>query len=425
MGNPSTAHQPALPRPKYLVALMFGFSMMSYFDRTIMSIAGPEVMKELAISPTGMGAVYSAFLIAYALFMMPGGQLTDRIGPRLTLTLVGLAAGSLTALTALGGTAAPRALIGALPALVLIRFGFGVATAPLYPACARMCLSWIPAARQARVQGLIIAGSSTGAAISPLVFSWLMGLVRWPAAFCIAGGVTIALALVWFGHAREVPRVTAPAQVRADVAGAWKRLLTNRTLLLLTFAYGTASYFSYIFYYWIYYYFGEVRKMGLQRGAAYTSVLFLTMAAMMPLGGWISDVVTRRYGQPAGRRLVPCGAMICAALLLYLGTVTPGDVLTVLCMSLAIGFSAFCEGPFWAAVTEFGGDHAGAATSILNTGSNVAGAFAPLLTPWIASHAGWSWSLYSGALIMLCGAAACYLTATGPDLRTSPAAAPG
>jgi sugar phosphate permease len=43
-----------------VVALLFAFSLISYFDRTIISIAGPQLMKDFAISPTQMGAIYSA-----------------------------------------------------------------------------------------------------------------------------------------------------------------------------------------------------------------------------------------------------------------------------------------------------------------------------------------------------------------------------
>ena len=55
-----------------VVALMVACSVMSYFDRTIMSIAGPEVMKEFALSTTQMGSVYSAFILSYAILMIPG-----------------------------------------------------------------------------------------------------------------------------------------------------------------------------------------------------------------------------------------------------------------------------------------------------------------------------------------------------------------
>src|SRR5713226_2664699 len=86
-----------------VVALLISFSVMSFFDRTIMSIAGPGIMKEFGLSETQMGSVYSAFLLSYALLMVPGGHLADRFGPRFMLTAMGLGAALFTGLTALGG----------------------------------------------------------------------------------------------------------------------------------------------------------------------------------------------------------------------------------------------------------------------------------------------------------------------------------
>src|SRR5215475_2148661 len=162
-----------------VVALLIAFSLMSYFDRTIMSIAGPQIMQEFALSATQMGSVYSAFTLSYAVLMIPAGRLTDWLGPRLTLLLMGLSAALFTGLTALGGQPGLGSMLGVVPALLAIRLCFGVGTAPLYPACARMSANWIPIAHQGRVQGLIIAGSSVGGAVSPLLFSWLMSFYRW------------------------------------------------------------------------------------------------------------------------------------------------------------------------------------------------------------------------------------------------------
>jgi len=154
-----------------LVGLMFAFSVMSYFDRTIMSIAGPRIMMEFGIAPTQMGSIYSAFILGYFLFMIPGGQMADWLGPRVTLGLMGLAAALFTGLTALGGKPGLGSYLGVIPAFIAIRFCMGVGTAPLYPACGRMGMHWIPSIHQARVQALIIAGSSMGGAVSPIVFS--------------------------------------------------------------------------------------------------------------------------------------------------------------------------------------------------------------------------------------------------------------
>jgi len=399
------------PKRITLVGLMFAFSVMSYFDRTIMSIAGPQIMTEFGIAPTQMGSIYSAFILGYFLFMTPGGQMADWLGPRVTLGLMRLAAALFTGLTALGGRPGLGSYLGVIPAFIAIRFCMGVGTAPLYPACGRMGMHWIPSIYQARVQALIIAGSSMGAAVSPIVFSWLMTRYLWRGSFWVTAGATAALALVWVWYARDSPRHcdTPMAAAEKRQLNSWRKLMADRNLALLTLAYFTLGYFDFIFFYWIYYYFGEVRHMGYSQSARYTTGLFLTMMVMMPLGGWISDRLTGAYGPSVGRRMVPLMALILAGLLLFVGTKTPGNISTVTLLSLAIGFASCCEGPFWSLAIDVGGPRVGAACGILNFGGNLGGFFAPILTPYIASRAGWSWGLYTGSLIVMIGVVACYL----------------
>ena len=390
-----------------LVALMFAFSMMSYFDRTIMSIAGPEIMKEFGIAPTQMGWVYSAFILGYAVFMIPGGDLADRLGPRNTLAVMGLAAALFTALTPLGGYSA-LASLGVVPLLIAIRCGLGVMSAPLYPACARMCAAWIPLTHQARVQAFIISGACVGGAVSPILFTWLMSLYAWRGSFYIASVATAALALLWVGYVRKLQHGVERLSRRRTEMRPWRRLLLNRNLTLLTFAYFTLGYFEYIFFYWIYYYFGEVRHTGFAQSARYTTVIFLVMLVMMPLGGWISDWLTRRYGPKLGRRLVPIGGLTIGALLLYLGVSTSDSGAATVQLALAVGFASFCEGPFWTMAIDIGGPQAGAAGGIMNAGGNIGGFFSPVLTPLVAKYFGWSCGLYTGSAMVVLGALACW-----------------
>jgi MFS family permease len=389
-----------------VVLLMIACSVMSYFDRTIMSIAGPQIMKEFDLPATQMGSVYSAFVLGYAVLMIPGGHVADRLGPRLTILWMNLAAALFTGLTALGGKPGLGSVVGVVPALFAVRLGLGIGTAPLYPACARMSAHWIPVERQGRVQGLIIAGSSIGAAVSPLLFSWLISVFRWRNSFAIAAAVTASLALLWFWSVRDYPAAAPAAADRPS--GAWRRLFLSRNLMLLTFAYFCLGYFQYIFFYWIYYYLGQVRHVGESQSAMYTTMIFVTMGIMMPVGGWISDRLTRSRGARFGRRVVPMVGLTLGAVLLYLGTVLPEMAGAVLSLSLATGFASWCEGPFWASAIEMADKQQGAACGILNTGGNVGGFLAPVLTPYIASQAGWSWGLYAGSLMALVGVVACY-----------------
>ncbi len=400
-----------------IVALLFGFSMMSYFDRTIMSVAGPQMIHDFGITPTAMGSVYSAFILGYALFMVPCGALSDRIGARRTLMLMGVWSAVFTGLTVLGGKPGLGTLIGVVPALFAIRFCLGVVTAPLYPACARINASWIPTVYHARVQGLIIAGSSVGAAISPFIFTWIVQRFHWQAPFVAAALATAVLAATWYWYARDSPdaatfrRVERPRQAPQ----AWTKLFANRNLMLLTYAYGVLGYFQYIFFYWMYYYFGEVLHMSTAETTRYTMFLFLTEGAIMPLGGLASDRLTRVYGPQFGRRIVPIVGLTLGAVFTYAGTASVGFT-AVVCLSLAFGLAGFCEGPFWATVTELAGEQVGGAGSILNTGAQIGGFFAPILTPMIAAWAGWKWGLYAGCLIALSGVIAVCLVRIRPEV---------
>ena len=398
--------------------LMLAFSVMSYFNRTIMSIAGPAIMKEFSLSETALGSVYSAFLFSYAVLMIPGGHLADRFGPRLVLTCMGLGSALFTGLTALGGKPGLGTTLGIVPSFLIMRLGMGVFTAPLYPSCARVNANWFATGERARVWGLVAAGAGIGGAVSPLLFSWMIGRYGWRGSFWVAAGVTVLLTLVWLWYARDRPgqhpsiiREAMTSQVLHNSSPEpaegeptpWRRLLTNRSLALLTLGYATVGYFEYIFFFWIYYYFGEIRKMGPSQSAIYTTALFLTWMVMTPIGGWTSDRLVTRHGKRVGRRIVPTICLTLSALLLCIGVNLTGTLSVAVLLSLALGFASASDGSFWATAIDLGGKEVGAASGIMNTGCNVGGLIAPTLTPLIASVVGWSWGLYFGSLVVLAG----------------------
>ena len=399
-----------------LVFLLFSFSTVSYFDRIIMTAAGPRMMRDFGLSPTAMGSVYSAFVLGYALFMIPGGRLSDRIGGRRVLALVGVSSAVFTGLTTLAGIPAVPAWVGTAAILIAIRFGLGVASAPLYPACAMVTRNWIPNVFHARVQGLVIAGSSLGAALSPVLFTWLLTRFQWRSAFLPAALAPAALAAIWYWFAREAGHSKergVPVLKPVHPTAPWLALFTNRNLLLLTCAYASLGYFQYIFFYWIYYYFGQVLHLGDAASARYTAILFLAEGIIMPLGGLLSDRLAKTHGPQFARRWVPIAALALAAAFTCAATFNTG-LIAVACFSLAFASAACCEGPFWATVTELGGEHVGSASSILNAGAQVGGFFAPVLTPIIAGVFGWSWGLYAGVAIVCLGAVAVYFIKLWP-----------
>lgn len=388
-----------------IIALLFALSAVSYFDRVAISIAGPEIMKELHFSETQMGWVYSAFLLSYTVLMAPGGWLADRFGARLVLTISGLGAAGFTGLTALCGPSALGAYLGTFSAFLIVRLAFGVCTAPLYPSCGRIAAAWIQPHQQARALSIIVGASAVGAALAPLILSRLIGAAGWRMCFCIAGAATALLIVFCYLNLRDRPVGSqADAPVRSHLSGlALRRLLTNRQLLLITTSYFALNYFQYIFFYWIYYYFGEIRKLGKNETTLATTATFISMAIMTPLGGIITDWAVKRFGLKTGKRVVPIAGMILSAVLLYIGAGGWGLAATIILLSLAVGCAMAPEGAFWSSAILVGRPATGAASGIMNCGGNFGGMLGPILTPVIAARFGWSGGLYFASALVMAG----------------------
>lgn len=386
-----------------LIALLFALSGMSYFDRVAISIAGPDIMKEFHLPEIQMGYIYSAFLLSYTVLMTPGGWLADRFGGRLVLLVSALGAGVFTGLTALCGPSALGALFGIVPAFLLIRIVFGAWSAPLYPSCGRLVASSIPPNQRARALSIVVSAAAIGATAAPFVFSRLIVAFGWRSCFWVAGLATLALffiCYIWLREPSAARQVSLPREhtTRND----WRLLLTNRNLLLITGSYFALNYFQYLFYYWIYYYFGEVRKLGKDQTTFATTAMFISMAITTPIGGILSDRAVRRLGLKNGKRIVPIVAMILSAVLLYAGAGGWGVAATVALLAVAAGCATAPEGAFWSTSIHVGRPHVGAASAIMNCGGNVGGMLAPILTPMIATRFGWSGGLYfASALIAL------------------------
>ncbi len=404
-------YRPTTPRIGWgIVPLLMAISFVSYVNRVSIATAGDtRIMAQYALSPTRMGAVYSAFLFTYTLCMIPGGLFIDRMGPRCALLGVALGSSGFVALTGVIGLSISGGAT-AFMALVVVRGLMGMVSAPLYPACACGRGRWVPSAGRSRANGLVNGSALIGVAITPLLFGALIDRLDWPAAFLLAAVVTLTLALVWYvfiGTEDERPQGgNAGAEgtgIRDGDHTSWWNLLRIRGLLLLTFSYGAVNYFQYLFFYWMNYYFQTVLELPESRSRAYAAIPPLAMAVGMPLGGWITDRLEYVFGTHRGRKIVPMVGMLSGAGLLMLGVLARDPAWIVTWFALALGAVGTAEGAFWVTAIELGGRRGGSSAAILNTGGNAGGMLAPVLTPWIGQLYGWGYAVGLGALISLLG----------------------
>ncbi|MCA8377974.1 MFS transporter [Burkholderia cenocepacia] len=188
---------PATPpsRKRLLIlALLFVTVVINYLDRSNLSIAAPELFKELNIDPVHAGLVFSAFGWTYALMQIPGGWLVDKVSPRV------LYAGALalwSAATLLLGFA------GSFVGLIVLRLAVGALEAPAYPINNRVVTTWFPTRERASAIGGYTSGQFVGLAFLTPVLAWLQVHLGWHMVFVATGLAGIAWAAIWYAVYRE------------------------------------------------------------------------------------------------------------------------------------------------------------------------------------------------------------------------------
>ncbi len=125
---------------------------------------------------------FSLSWILQGLFAIFAGRLTDRLGPRVVLTLCGLLSGlGYLLMSRVGGVWQIYLFYG-----VFIGSGMGAAWVPITSTVTR----WF-SKRAGIMVGIVLAGAATGTLIVPPVANWLISIYDWRLAYAILGGVVL------------------------------------------------------------------------------------------------------------------------------------------------------------------------------------------------------------------------------------------
>jgi MFS family permease len=401
-----------LKRPRatsVVLGLLCVMYLITYVDRVNVATAAPAIQRELSLSLTQLGHVFSAFAYPYLLFQVFGGWVGDRFGPRRTLFVCGVIWAVATSLTGLAT---------GLTMLFCVRVLLGVGEGATFPVATRAMQSWMPPDRRGFAQGITHAFARVGNAITPPIVAALIGLVSWRGSFVILGMCSLVWVLVWVVYFRdnpaEHPDVTAAeldrlpdrgtgAQVRRPTV-PWMRLA--RRMLPVTVVYFCYGWTLWLYLSWLPSFFKHEYNLDIGRSALFASAVFFAGVGGDVLGGTASDAILRRTGDllKARRNVVVAGFL--GAFLSLLPIFATRD-LTVIVLSLALGFF-FAEiviGPMWSIPMDIAGKYSGTASGLMNTGSALAAILSPVAFGYVADLTG-NWHLpFLGSLgLLLLGA---------------------
>jgi ACS family glucarate transporter-like MFS transporter len=401
-----------------LVFWLFVLSAVAYLDRVNISIAGQAIAKEFHFNNIQLGWLFSAFVLGYALFQAPMGRLADKVGARVALGLAVLWWAIFTsAITFVSPSIGSLIIV-----LIGIRFVLGIGEAIVYPASNCIVSAWVPTSERGIANGIIFAGVGFGAGLAPPIITYTLLHYGWRASFWVSATVGVVAGAVWYLIARDTPAQhpwTSQEEQEYIAAGlpinrkakdapqlGWGEIVKDRNVRALSFSYFTYGYAVYIFFSWFFIYLNTVRGLDMKKSSLYTMLPFIAMAIASPIGGWLSDRITRTKGKRAGRCGLAAVAMVFCGIFLAAGAEVSSVGLAVIVLAGGAGALYISQSSFWSVSADIGGASAGSVSGVMNMGCQLGGAISSSLTPWIAQRFGWTASFLFAAVLAMVGGAA-------------------
>ncbi|PKU24727.1 MFS transporter [Telmatospirillum siberiense] len=380
-----------------ILALLAVGTMINYLDRTVLGIAAPSLTKDLGLTATVMGIVFSAFSWTYAAAQIPGGVFLDRYGSKLTYTL---ALGFWSLFTGLQGFAT------GLYSLLFYRFGLGVAESPCFPTNSRIVGTWFPQQERARATSIYTVGEYIGlAAFGPGLF-WIMANYGWHSLFLVVGVVGVLYSLAfWWGYTEPQDCKTVnQAELDYIAAGdglvpksaqkvpfTWencKKLLKFRQIWgagIGQYAGNTALVF---FLTWFPTYLATERHMGWVKMGFFAVLPFLAAAIGIMVGGWASDQLLKKTGSANIARKGPIIFGLLLASTIVTANYVESDNAVIAILSLAF-FGQGMVGLGWTLISDMAPKHLmGLTGGFFNLAANLAGIVTPIVIGVILSVTG-------------------------------------
>jgi ACS family glucarate transporter-like MFS transporter len=177
----------------------------------------------------------------------------------------------------------------------------------------------------------------------------------------------------------------------------WRRIFQSKEVVFITLSYFTYGYVAYIFFSWFFIYLATVRGLNLKASAYFSMLPFLAMAIGSPLGGALSDVLTRWRGKRLGRCGLAAFGIGLAGVFIAVGSGVHSAKLASLVLAGGAGALYLSQSSFWSVTADIAGRSSGSVSGVMNMGGQIGGAVTASLTPAIANWFGWSASFLAAA----------------------------
>jgi sugar phosphate permease len=345
--------------------------LISYIDRTTISIAGPEMVKDGVVAENALALANSLFLFMYGLSNILGGYLGDRFGPR-KIALFALIRWSLMTLF--------TGFVWSSLALIFSRILLGLGEGMHWPLNSKWVKEWFPSHERARANMFWEFGLTMGPIITGPFVTWLiLSTGTWKTPFIVMAviGIIIMAPVIWivakdrpeesrFVSSEELSYIQSgrkdeSASKQVGVGEVLRK--TDFWLLLINWS-GMATVFYGILF-WLPSYLMKVRHLSLHLTGFWYMLPYLLMTVCIILTAFASDRLMKRS------IFAGIGTII-AGVGLFLGTHTDNLVLAMVLISISSAMNGVVLPTVWSSLQRmFPSQNVGIGAGLLNGLENI------------------------------------------------------
>jgi predicted MFS family arabinose efflux permease len=185
--------------------------VLSYFLRNVNAVIAPDLERDLGISPSSLGLLTSAYLLAFAAAQLPLGVALDRLGPRRVESVLLLVAAAGCGVFATGDS------------LIQLTFGralIGLGVSACLMASFKVFSQWFDSRRQPAVNAAVMAAGGVGALVASTPLSLAVPFLGWRTVFgLLAIACAAAAAGIWSTPEKPAGRDAEPLRAQLVALG--------------------------------------------------------------------------------------------------------------------------------------------------------------------------------------------------------------
>jgi ACS family hexuronate transporter-like MFS transporter len=290
--------------------LLFGVTK-NYMDRQVLGVLKTTLQGDLGWNEIDYSNLVFAFQASYAAGMVAVGWLIDRLGVRLGYALAMV----FWSLASMG-----HAIGSSFSSFVVARSALGFWEAGVFPASIKAVADWFPRKERALATGILNAGTSVGAMLTPMVVPWITIHWGWRWAFVITGGLGIFWLAFWlllYRKPEDHPRMSKRElkYVRSDNQKPVERVKWGKLLALRqTWAFASGKFLIdpiwWFYLFWVPDFLQRRHGLALMKIGVPIVMIYVLSDVGSVGGGWLSSwMIHRGHSVNLSRKIT---MLICA-----------------------------------------------------------------------------------------------------------------